>query len=150
MNNAHVILSGIITADPEVKFVGETPKMEFSIACDYSWRDKQGDWQKETSFFNVIAWRDLAENAARSLKKGVAVTITGRLAQRSWEDKESGAKRYAIETVADSIAVSTRHIGKDFQKYVPEGKGDGGERRTVSSRPQPAAAQRSIPEEEAW
>jgi single-strand DNA-binding protein len=146
MNNAQVILNGIITADPEIKFVGETPKMDFSLACEYSWRDKTGEWQKETSFFNVIAWRDLAENAGRSLKKGVAVTVTGRLAQRSWEDKESGAKRYAIEAVADSIAINTRHIGTDFTKYVPEGKGES----KGASRPAAKPAARQIPEDEAW
>lgn len=147
MNNAQITLNGTITADPEVKFVGSTPKMEFSVACDHSWRDKEGEWQKETSFFNVIAWRDLAENAGRSLKKGVAVTVTGRLVQRSWEDKESGAKRYAVETVADSIAINTRHIGADFSKYTPESRGEGrSESRPAASKPQP----RHVPEDEAW
>lgn len=149
MNNAQVTLNGTLTADPEIKFVGEAPKMEFSIACDHSWRDKQGEWQKETSFFNVIAWRDLADNAGRSLKKGVAVTITGRLVQRSWEDKESGSKRYAVETVADTIAINTRHIGNDFSKYVPENRGEGrSESRPSASRP--PQQQRHVPEDEAW
>jgi single-strand DNA-binding protein len=149
MNNAQVTLNGVVTADPELKFAGETPKLEFSVACEYSWRDKAGEWQKETSFFNVIGWRDVANNASRSVKKGVAVTVTGRLVQRSWEDKETGQKRYAIETIADTIAVSTRHIGPDFQKFTPDSNGEGSTRRPAASSATKAPA-RHVPEEEAW
>ena len=59
------------------------------------------------SFFNVVAWGDLGENAAAALTKGTRVIVTGRLEQRSYETKE-GEKRNVVEVVADEIGPSLR------------------------------------------
>lgn len=154
MNNAQITLIGNTTNDPELKFVGSSPKLDFSLAVDRSYKDKNDEWQNETSFFNIIAWRDVAENTARALGsgrgKGVRLIVTGRMVQKSWDDKETGQKRYGMEVVADEIAISTRHVGEDYNKFVPEKKdgGNGGQR--TNSRPAPKPQQNHIPEEEAW
>jgi single-strand DNA-binding protein len=70
---------------------------------------KNNEWQSDTSFFNVVAWKFQAEDAARVLQKGVRVIVVGRLDQRSWES-DDGTKRSAVEVIADEIAVATRSI----------------------------------------
>jgi single-strand DNA-binding protein len=65
------------------------------------------EWQEQVSFFNVVAWREMAENVANSLTKGSRVVVTGRLEQRSWET-ENGEKRSVIEIAADEIGPSLR------------------------------------------
>jgi single-strand DNA-binding protein len=150
MNTAQITIIGNTTADPEMRFVGESAKLSFTVATERSWKDAKDEWQKETSFVDVIAWRDIAENAARALGtgrgKGVRVVVAGRLSQRSWEDKETGQKRYAWEVVADEIAVSTRHIGEDFTRFTREMAGAGAGARRNSN----GASRQPVPEDEAW
>ena len=109
MSASPVTLVGNLTADPELKFLPTgVGKLAFSIAVNHYWTDQDGEKQEKTSFFNVVAWRNLAEDAANVLAKGVRVVVTGRLEQRSWDDKESGAKRSTIEVLADNIVGSGR------------------------------------------
>ena len=70
---------------------------------------KDGDGWKdgETSFFQVTAWRSLAENVAESLTKGARVMVYGRLQQRSWETPE-GEKRSVVEVQAEEVGPSLR------------------------------------------
>lgn len=76
---------------------------KFSVACERRWmQDKE--WQSETSFFNVVAWRDKAEMVEKLLEKGMRVSVDGRLDQRSYEDKD-GNNRSAVEVTADEIAI---------------------------------------------
>lgn len=102
---------GNLTRDPEFETVGAagTPKLKFSIACEHSWRTKDGEWDSTTSFFNVVAWRALAENARDVLEKGLRVMVKGRLEQRSYE-ADDGTKRSVIDLIADDIAVSVKGI----------------------------------------
>jgi single-strand DNA-binding protein len=65
------------------------------------------EWEENTSFFDVVCWRELAENASGSLEKGSRVVVTGRLEQRSWESNE-GEKRSKVQIVADEVGVSLR------------------------------------------
>ena len=93
MSNADVTIKGNVTADPEVKFSNNgNARLLFSVASNRNFQ-VNGEWQKETSFFNVVAWRKTAEDAAAILEKGLPVIITGRLEQRTWDDKDSGQKR---------------------------------------------------------
>lgn len=110
MSNAPVTLIGNLTNDPEIRFADNgNGKISFGMAVDRSWRDaKTNDWKTETSFFNIIGWDPLASEAKRNLAKGMRVTVTGRLSQRSYE--KDGDKRSVVEVVADEIAVSVRAI----------------------------------------
>ena len=68
-----------------------------------AWQNRQtNEWEEQTSFFNVVCWREMAENVAESLGKGARVVVTGRLEQRSWET-EQGEKRSVVEIVADEV-----------------------------------------------
>ena len=109
MTDNNVTITGNLTREPELRF---TPTGQatatFGIAVNRSWTDRQSQERKEsTSFFDVVAWGLLAENAATSLTKGARVVVTGRLDQRSWESAE-GDKRSKVEITADELAPSLR------------------------------------------
>ena len=95
MSNADITVTGNVTADPELKFASNgNARLSFSIASNKRFQ-VNGEWQEETSFFNVVAWRGIAEMAANVLEKGTPVVIKGRLEQRSWENAE-GEKRSTV------------------------------------------------------
>jgi single-strand DNA-binding protein len=82
-----------------------------------------GDWQEQTSYMNVVAWDQLAENIAASLSKGTRVLVTGRLDIREYTDRE-GAKRTAVDIVADEIGPTLRWATATVERTP--GRGDGG------------------------
>jgi single-strand DNA-binding protein len=86
------------------------------VAVNRRWQDRATqEWQEATSFFDVVCWRDLAENVALSLSKGMRVVVTGRLEQRSWETEE-GEHRSKVEVTADEIGPSLRFATADVQR----------------------------------
>ncbi len=99
-----VQLIGNLGKDPELSY---TPSgiavAKFSIATNERWKDNEGNFQERTEWHNIIAWRKLAEICGQYLKKGSKVYIEGRLQTRSWDDKNTGAKRYATEIIADDM-----------------------------------------------
>jgi single-strand DNA-binding protein len=108
-NGNNVSLVGNITRDPELRF---TPTGQatatFGLAVNRRWQNRQSqEWEEATSFFDVVCWREMAENAAESLSRGSRVMVTGRLEQRSWETQD-GDKRSKIEVIADEIGPSLR------------------------------------------
>jgi single-strand DNA-binding protein len=104
-----VTVVGNLTRDPELRFTaGGHALTNFGIAVNRRWQNRiTNEWEEDTSFFNVVAWRELAENIAESLTKGARVMVTGRLEQRSWETPE-GEKRSSVEIAADDIGPSLR------------------------------------------
>ena len=126
-----ITISGNITREPEMRYTPSgVSKVTFGVAVNRSWRNQQTqEWEEQTSFFNVVAWRQLAENAGASLHKGSRVTVSGRLEQRSWET-EQGEKRSVVEIVADDIAASLRFATVEIHKVERSGPGgprDGGD-----------------------
>jgi single-strand DNA-binding protein len=104
-----VTIVGNVTRDPEIRYTaGGQANANFGVAVNRRWMNRQtNDWEERTSFFNVVAWREMAENVAESIGKGTRVVVTGRLEQRSWET-ENGEKRSVVEIVADEVAPSLR------------------------------------------
>ena len=139
MSASPTTIVGNVTADPELKFLNNgTPKTEFSVAVSHYWTDASGEKQEKTSFFDVIAWRYLAEDVARVLAKGVRVVVTGRLEQRSWDDEKTGGKRSKVELIADEVAVASKSI-ESFERLRREENGNGGGAK-ATARPRPAAS----------
>ena len=152
-----VTLVGNITQDQELKFLPTgVAKLAFSVAVNHYWTDQDGEKQEKASFFNIVAWRFLAEDAANVLAKGVRVVVTGRLEQRSWDDKETGAKRSTVEVLADNIGLAVGNIDSFVRKQKAEGSASAPsvpKAKTVGSvtrnAPKPMA-QLQVEEEEAW
>lgn len=99
-----VYLIGRLVADPELRYTQKgAPVCDFRIACSRRYKNREtGEWQEETLFINVVAWRRQAETANDYLKKGSAVLIEGSIRSRQWETNE-GNKRSVIEVVARRI-----------------------------------------------
>lgn len=112
-----VELVGNITRDPELRFTPSGAAIAtFGLAVNRRWRNQQSnEWEEQTSFFDVVCWRNLAENVTESLFKGSRVMVVGRLEQRSWENQE-GEKRSKVEVVADEIGPSLRWATAQVEK----------------------------------
>ncbi len=99
-----VLLIGNLGKDPELSYTASGIAVaKFSIATNERWKDNEGNFQERTEWHNVIAWRKLAEICGQYLKKGSKVYVEGKLQTRSWDDKNTGQKRYATEVVADDL-----------------------------------------------
>jgi single-strand DNA-binding protein len=118
-----VILLGTLGKDPELKYTPQgTAVAKWSMATNSSYKDKQsGEWKEQTEWHNIVAWQRTAEVAAEYLKKGRQVYIEGRLQTRSWDDKETGAKKYMTEIVVNEMVL----VGG---KRDGESSGEGGSR----------------------
>jgi len=128
-NGNTVTLVGNITRDPELRF---TPSGQanatFGLAVNRVWTDRQTNERREAvSFFDIVCWREMAENASESLSKGARVMVTGRLEQRSWETQE-GDKRSKVEVVADEIGPSLRWATAEVRKNDRRVPSDGSPR----------------------
>jgi len=129
MNTSPITIIGNLTADPEMTFTTSgQAKLAFTVASSHIWYDSDGAKQEKTSFFNVAAWRYVAENAAKTLEKGIGVIVYGRLEQRSYEDKD-GNNRSFIELVAEEIGVSTRSIDEVTRRAPSGNTQQGGQQR---------------------
>lgn len=98
-----IILIGRLTKDVELRYtqVTNTAVASFTLAVDRKFT--KSDNEKQTDFFNVIAWNKLAENISKYLSKGKQVAISGRLETRSWND-EAGQKHNIIEIIAEEAS----------------------------------------------
>ncbi len=127
-----VTLVGNVTKDPELRYTtGGRGVASFGLAVNRRYQ-VNGEWQEQVSFFNIVAWGDLGENAAASINKGNRVIVTGRLEQRSYETKE-GEKRSVTEVIADELGPSLRwaqvqieRISRDDAAARSGGGGSGG------------------------
>jgi single-strand DNA-binding protein len=140
MNGNSVTLVGNVTRDPELRFTASgQATATFGLAVNRVWNDRQTNEKKEAvSFFDIVCWREMAENASESLSKGARVVVTGRLEQRSWETPE-GDKRSKIEVVADEIGPSLRwataQVTKNDRRGPGEGMNGGGARPVANAAP---------------
>ena len=99
-----VILLGNLGKDPEVKYTqGGMAVAHFSLATTERRKDKDGNWQDQTEWHNVVAFGRTAEVAGEYLKKGRTVYIEGAIRTSSWDDKESGQKKYRTEIIVNDL-----------------------------------------------
>ena len=139
MSNNSVTLIGNLVDDPELRFTPSgvaMAKVRFAVSRRY--QDKNNEWQEETSFFGGSCWRDMAENVAESLQKGMRIIVTGRLEQRTWETQE-GDKRSIIEVRVDDIGPSVRWATASVTRTPRQSGGGGGDWTPPSTPPSPVA-----------
>ena len=117
-----VTLVGNLTRDPELRFTqGGRAVASFGIAVNRRYQ-VNGEWQEQTSFFNVVAWGQLGENAAASLTKGARIIVSGRLEQREYQTQQ-GEKRTVVEINADEVGPSLRFATAQVER-TSSGGGD--------------------------
>ena len=118
-----VILIGNLGKDPEVKYTPSGMAIaRFSIATTDRVKDKEGNWQDRTEWHNLVAFQRTAEIAGEYLKKGGKVYIEGRLHSDSWDDKETGQKKYKTEIIINDLVL----LSGGGQRGEGEGSGYSG------------------------
>ena len=106
------ILIGNLTRDPELRSLPSGVKVcSFSLATNRVWKDKNGVKQEAVDYHNVVAFGRQAETVAQYMKKGSSILVEGRIQTRSWEDKNSGEKKYRTEIVADRTQFGPKGSG---------------------------------------
>ena len=97
------IITGNLTRDPELRSTTSGSSVcSFSVAVNRVYRGADGENKEEVSFIDCLAWGKLGEMIAQYAKKGSGVLVSGRLNQRSWEDK-NGNKRSSVEIVVEDF-----------------------------------------------
>ena len=100
-----VILMGNLTADPELRTTTTGQNVaSFTIAVNRTWNNAQGERQEETSFINCTAWGKTGETIAKYVSKGRQLLVSGRLQQRTWQDKDTGKNRSALDVVVEEFS----------------------------------------------
>jgi len=147
-----VQLIGNLGKDPEIKYTPQgTPVAKLAIATNERFKDKSGEWQDRTEWHNVVLWQRMAEIAGEYLKKGGKVYIEGRLQTRSWDDKQTGQKKYMTEVVAsDMILLGGRSegAGGDFSGGSRGASAGGNNFDQRTPEPEHAAASGPITDED--
>jgi single-strand DNA-binding protein len=101
-----VILIGNLGKDPEVKYTpGGMAIARFSIATNERVKDKDGNWGDRTEWHNIVLFDRKAEVAGEYLKKGRTVYIEGSIRTNSWDDKETGQKKYRTEIIGNQMVL---------------------------------------------
>ena len=124
MADNSITIVGNLTRDPEIRYTASgQANARLGIAVSRRWQNRQtNEWEERTSFFNVVAWGDMAENISDTLGKGNRVIVNGRLEQRSWET-DQGEKRSVVEVVADEIGPSLRWATAEVKRSERRGGG---------------------------
>ncbi len=125
------IIAGNLTRDPELRSTPNGASVcGFAVAVNRVYRDNNGEQKEEVSYIDCTAWGKLGEMIASYAKRGSGVLVSGRLSQRSWEDKNGGGKRSRVEIVVE-----------DFN-FIGGGNGGNGGNYSAgasNSAPQPAS-----------
>ena len=102
-----IMLIGNLGKPPEMTYTQEGIAVtKFSLAVNRYKKSANGEREEETEWFNIVAWRQLAETCYKYLQKGSKVYIEGRLTQRKYTDRE-GAQRTSIEVMASEMEILT-------------------------------------------
>lgn len=119
MADTITVMGNIATTPEKRSTTNGVATLNFRMATNHRRQDDNGDWvDVSTNWFEVRAFRALAENAAASLTKGDAVIVTGRLKLREWESKE-GRRGLSVEIEADTIGPDLRRGRGVFHRTIP-------------------------------
>ncbi|MGA3136821.1 MAG: single-stranded DNA-binding protein [Terracidiphilus sp.] len=131
-----VFLLGNVGKDPEIRSTpGGVIVANFTLATSDRQKDAQGNWQERTEWHNLVAFSRTAEIIRDYVRKGSKLYIEGKIQTRSWDDKQSGAKRYKTEIIVNDLSLLS---GRD------EGAG-GSASRPASSASSTASFDQRVP-----
>jgi single-strand DNA-binding protein len=147
-----IILVGNLGRDPELRYTPQGDAVcDFSMATNERKRDKSGEYQDVPTWFRVTLWRNLAENAAKYLKKGTQVYIEGRLGLEEWTDRDGNTRQTLQVQGTEMKFLGSRADsggGADHSGSEPEFAGPASGQSAAaapSSKPSPAATDDDIP-----
>jgi single-strand DNA-binding protein len=123
-----VFLLGNVGKDPEIRSTaGGMIIASFSLATADRQKDQQGNWQDKTEWHNLVAFSRTAEIVRDYVKKGTQLFIEGKIQTRSWDDKDSGQKKYRTEILINEMSLLGGGPGRG------EGAGSGGYSRSSTA-----------------
>src|SRR5438477_9749849 len=115
-----IMLIGNLGRDPELNVTQEgTPVTKFTLAVNRNTKTSTGERKEETEWFNIVAWRQLAETCERYLHKGSKVYIEGRLQTRKYTDR-NGVERIAVEVIASEMEMLSPKADKSSDLDLPD------------------------------
>lgn len=117
-----VILLGNLGRDPELRTTQSgQPVANFSMATSRTWKDKRGQKQEETEWHQLVAWGRNAEVIGQYVHKGMRLFVEGRLKTQSWDDRETGVKKYKTEVVVERFQMlGGPQSGADDRSGAPD------------------------------
>jgi single-strand DNA-binding protein len=122
-----IMLIGNLGRDPELQVTPDgTPVTKFSLAVSRSYKSRTGEQKDETEWFNIVAWRQLAETCEKYLHKGSKVYVEGRLSQRKYTDRE-GAQRTSIDVTITDMEMLTPKSASSSSEGYSAGSSDSGD-----------------------
>ena len=137
-----VILVGNVGKDPEMRSTGGgTPVASFTLATSDRFQDGQGNWQDRTEWHNLKAFKRTAEIVRDYVKKGTKLYIEGKITTSSWDDKETGQKRYRTEILVNELVLlsgrddgsgPSRSSSSGFDQRQPAGHDDVSQQAEIS------------------
>ena len=134
-----VFLLGNVGKDPEIRSTPSgTTVATFSLATADRRKDAQGNWADSTEWHNLVAFQRTAEIVRDYVKKGTQLFVEGKIQTRSWDDKESGQKKYRTEILVNELSLLGKPGGGEG--------GGGGYSRSSSSSNAGSSAQASAPD----
>lgn len=137
-----VILVGNVGKDPEIKY---TPSgkcvAKLSLATNERYKDRNGEWQDRTEWHNLVLWQRLAEIVGEYVSKGSRLYSEGKLQTSSWDDKQSGEKKYRTEIIVDDLVLLGNGHANGNGNSGAEGNGHA---PATSARTSPQAQPRQV------
>jgi single-strand DNA-binding protein len=112
-----VILLGHVGNDPEVHMLRSGSLVNVSLATSERYKDNRGEWQERTEWHNLVGYQRAGEILRDYVQKGSRIYVEGVLRTRSWEDRESGQRKYRTEVVVTEVS---------FLSHSPSSNGTGG------------------------
>ena len=133
-----VFLLGNVGKDPEIRATaGGMTIASFTLATADRRKDAQGNWQDSTEWHNLVAFQRTAEIVRDYVKKGTQLFIEGKIQSRSWDDKETGQKKYKTEILVNELSLLGKPGG---------GSGEGGSHAKSNTAPYAATAPAATPD----
>ena len=121
-----VLLLGNVGKDPEIRASqGGMTIASFTLATADRQKDQTGQWTDKTEWHNLVAFGRTAEIVRDYVKKGTQLFIEGKIQTRSWDDKESGQKKYRTEILVNDMSLLGGRPGAEGGSYERSGSQGG-------------------------
>ncbi len=131
-----VFLLGRLGKDPEMRATASGMNIaSFTLATSDRQKDQQGNWQDKTEWHNLVAFQRTAEIVRDYCKKGSQVFIEGKIQTRSWDDKESGQKKYRTEILVNELSLLDSKSGGSEGGGYSKSSTASYDQRTPASQP---------------
>jgi len=112
-----VTLIGNLGGDPEIRRLENgTMVGRFSLATNENYKDKDGNWQTQTEWHNVVVWREMADRAEKQLKKGMQVYVEGKIQYRKYQGTD-GQERNVTDIAANMFRLLGSREGSSDSRF---------------------------------